>query len=385
MRAGSLSLVLLLGFGASACKARDDLALVAAAGEARGATPGACGKLDGAGVISAQKLAERSANPDCRTKFLALPLTRQSQAFTCGVASLQSILFYYGDEFSEPVLQRILKAGVDTGTSYRRIIAFVRALNAKKNREKFDNVSSFQQAMAVSDLRTVLKDPAVVAAIKKRAKTWAFQSVLDGIERLDASDVDIDALGGAALALAGGADGVGGTQNMPPKTSGLKDGKYEAELFVNQTLFTGAAGESTAGCEAGAPAAGPFQKNGMTVPQLEASINAGNPILALTQAWTFLNAAEYDVNAYENGWASGHYVVIVGYDEDNFYLMDPSTLGTYAFVPRAEFLKRWHDYDGALSNEYKRCPGGVELRNFGLVIRRGGGPTFQRDQVVKMF
>lgn len=44
--------------------------------------------------------------------------------------------------------------------------------------------------------------------------------------------------------------------------------------------------------------------------------------------------------------SDGHYNVLVGYDHENFFLMDPSTQGHYAYIPQSEFIDRWHDIVG---------------------------------------
>lgn len=40
---------------------------------------------------------------------------------------------------------------------------------------------------------------------------------------------------------------------------------------------------------------------------------------------------------------SGHYVVLVGMDGENAYVMDPSSGGSYAWLPLDELDARWHD------------------------------------------
>ncbi|MBI5209579.1 MAG: C39 family peptidase [Elusimicrobia bacterium] len=73
---------------------------------------------------------------------------------------------------------------------------------------------------------------------------------------------------------------------------------------------------------------------------LTAALDAGKPVIVAFQAW-----AEGAVD-YAGAWDDGHYAVAIGHDERNLYFMDPSTLGNYAFIPKAEFLVRWHDqYD----------------------------------------
>jgi hypothetical protein len=41
-------------------------------------------------------------------------------------------------------------------------------------------------------------------------------------------------------------------------------------------------------------------------------------------------------------------VVMVGYDDQRLFFMDPCTLAPagYAFLPRGEFEDRWHDLSG---------------------------------------
>jgi len=44
-------------------------------------------------------------------------------------------------------------------------------------------------------------------------------------------------------------------------------------------------------------------------------------------------------------WEDGHYAVLVRIDDANAYVMDPSTSAAYAYVPLAELMQRWHDYE----------------------------------------
>ncbi len=105
---------------------------------------------------------------------------------------------------------------------------------------------------------------------------------------------------------------------------------------------------------------------GMTVPELAAHIDAGRPVIVLIQAW-----ADGRVD-WKNTWENGHYVVATGYDEGNIYFMDPSMRGSYAYIPVAEFLDRWHDADGE-----------GELEHFGLVIEKAG-PRFDFDRALAL-
>jgi uncharacterized protein YvpB len=41
----------------------------------------------------------------------------------------------------------------------------------------------------------------------------------------------------------------------------------------------------------------------------------------------------------------GHFIVAIGYDDQNFYFEDPSLAGRRGFIPIAEFDQRWHEDD----------------------------------------
>lgn len=74
----------------------------------------------------------------------------------------------------------------------------------------------------------------------------------------------------------------------------------------------------------------------MSIEELKAFIKQGKPVLCLIQAW------EDDVTDYSNYWGIGHYVVAIGYDNQNIYFMDPWVLGQYTYLPQDEFINRWH-------------------------------------------
>lgn len=56
-------------------------------------------------------------------------------------------------------------------------------------------------------------------------------------------------------------------------------------------------------------------------------------------------------------WEDGHYVVLVGIDDDSAYVMDPSTSAAYAYLPLSELVSRWHDYEDrhGVRREYHRA------------------------------
>ncbi len=106
----------------------------------------------------------------------------------------------------------------------------------------------------------------------------------------------------------------------------------------------------------------------MTEEQLRSNLDQRMPVMLQIQAWADNLPADY-----KNDWDDGHWVIAVGYDSDNYYFMDPSTLGNYTYIPRTEFPDRWHDVDND----------GTQLIHFGMIIKRGQ-PVFVYDTVTKM-
>jgi len=55
-------------------------------------------------------------------------------------------------------------------------------------------------------------------------------------------------------------------------------------------------------------------------------------------------------------WDAGHYVVMVGYDRQRLFFMDPGTLtpGAYAYLDRDELDDRWHDLAGSEERRVER-------------------------------
>ena len=92
----------------------------------------------------------------------------------------------------------------------------------------------------------------------------------------------------------------------------------------------------------------------MSLPQLERELDKGNPVITPMQAWG--DPKNYPSNG------EGHYVTAVGYDGTNIYFEDPSLDGDYGYIPKAEFLKRWHDVTDT----------GEVLRQEGIIVQRPG-------------
>ncbi len=88
----------------------------------------------------------------------------------------------------------------------------------------------------------------------------------------------------------------------------------------------------------------------VTTADLEAAVDRGEPPIVNIQAWQDAQAngvlrvdGRPNLQPWEGRWDDGHYVVLIGYDEKNYYFMDPSTDDTYAHIPKEELVSRWHD------------------------------------------
>jgi len=76
-------------------------------------------------------------------------------------------------------------------------------------------------------------------------------------------------------------------------------------------------------------------------------IKNGIPVLTVFQAWN----NKKNIN-WRDEWNSGHYSIIIGIDDNNIYMMDPSIQGNYGYIPIKDFISRWHDYDN--KKKYKQ-------------------------------
>jgi predicted double-glycine peptidase len=173
-----------------------------------------------------------------------LPLTRQSTTYTCGVASLQSVLAYYGEEWREDALAREVKSTPEEGTNYRELVRFARS-------------------------KGLTAEP----------------------------------------------------------------------------------------------------REGMTIQDLQRAADESRPVIVAIQAWGD------NPEKYTNDWDDGHYSIVVGVDSRNVYLMDPSTIGNYTYIPIPRFLARWHDAETAPDGRMNR------LVHFGIVFGKDRKPAYDPESL----
>jgi predicted double-glycine peptidase len=102
-------------------------------------------------------------------------------------------------------------------------------------------------------------------------------------------------------------------------------------------------------------------KDNITLVDLARSVNMGVPVIIDCQSW---RNSSYLNNSWADDWDDGHYMVVIGIDEKNVYLEDPYILGLRGFIPRQEFLERWHNPGGtAPSYNEKQYHLGIFIRS----------------------
>lgn len=105
--------------------------------------------------LSVAQTAAQPANPQSRVSAelsavglpantIPVPLMRQSTDYTCGVASLQAILAYYGQDVREDTLSKILKANHKYGTRYNNIAKYAESRGIPVRIQKGMSVQQLQ-------------------------------------------------------------------------------------------------------------------------------------------------------------------------------------------------------------------------------------------------
>lgn len=84
-------------------------------------------------------------------------------------------------------------------------------------------------------------------------------------------------------------------------------------------------------------------KENMTISDLEGYVNQGIPVIVDCQAWR--SVSQYN-ESWADTWHNGHWLVVIGIDENNVTLEDPYILGDRGIMSRDEFSERWHNSRG---------------------------------------
>lgn len=103
--------------------------------------------------------------PKSPPNLIRVPMVRQSTDFTCGVAALQSVFAYFGDEYREDQLAKELKAVPKTGTRYQEMM---RLATAKGYSVKV------LKSMPIADLQKIIDSGKPVICL---IQAWADKAV----------------------------------------------------------------------------------------------------------------------------------------------------------------------------------------------------------------
>jgi len=240
-------------------------------------------------------------------KFLPVPLVRQSRNFTCGAAALQGMLGYFGEDFREVQLEKFLGTHPNHGTSVASIANFLEAMANPDLQKAFRRTLGKEELSERPPTAREAAKPFVHYRFRMSGRRELFE--LQGPAAPDCTPVGAPVGTSADLAASVELGGDGGWDDV------------------------------------------------------KQSLDRGNPVLVVMQAWA-QKPSDYGVR-----WDSGHYTVVVGYDEKRVYLMDPSTTGNYTSLRHEEFQARWYDYHGELSHlTGERCPGGQSFYRFNLEL-----------------
>lgn len=137
----------------------------------------------------------------------------------------------------------------------------------------------------------------------------------------------------------------------------------EDELI--EVLGTGVDGTATSDMVAVAMKHG-FQVKascGWTLPEVKRTVDAGDPVIVLLQAWT---DRYMTIEDWRSDYEDGHFAIVIGFAKRVLLFEDPFSFRR-TWLTEREFLARWHDRD-TKTNE--------TLEHFGMVL-------VGRDPVVK--
>lgn len=109
----------------------------------------------------------------------------------------------------------------------------------------------------------------------------------------------------------------------------------------------------------------------LTLDEVQRFTAAGDPMIALGQVW---RSTRDGARSAVDEWENGHYIVVLGVDDDYVYFQDPYVRMSKAFVPRKAFVDHWHQIMGGAST------GNPKLMQVGIFVK-GARPTTKRKTV----
>lgn len=100
-------------------------------------------------------------------------------------------------------------------------------------------------------------------------------------------------------------------------------------------------------------------KDNLSLDEIERATSEG-PVIILGQAWRSRQDSDAAV---EDDWENGHYVVVLGVDQEYVYFEDPYVRMGKGFLPRQAFEAHWHNImGGALAKSAKQIRLGIVTR-----------------------
>ncbi|MBX9686235.1 MAG: C39 family peptidase [Candidatus Obscuribacterales bacterium] len=108
-----------------------------------------CQSLSIAATSAISKSQTPSGKPEIKlpANLIPVPLCRQAKCYTCGVAALQSILAYNGQEIREDDLEKKLKSTYKMGTAYQRIADYAEKAGLKVEIHKNMTLAELKAAL----------------------------------------------------------------------------------------------------------------------------------------------------------------------------------------------------------------------------------------------
>ena len=107
----------------------------------------------------------------------------------------------------------------------------------------------------------------------------------------------------------------------------------------------------------------------MSLDMIKEYIDNNYPVIILIQAYTDNKKKPYTIDNYKDG----HYVVVIGYDDQHLVVEDPSLNNKLGYIPLEELDVRWHGY-GEDEKE--------KLDHFGIAVV--GTPKHLPNEVTKV-
>ena len=250
-------------------------------------------------------LLQKSTQESNSSKFLTVPLVRQSKNFSCGAAALQSLLAYYKILFREGQLIKLLNSNAVDGTSITKILDFIDLYNK----------SSIEERKKIHDLKSddeEHKEAGTIPQKTPRVGSTTYSSAPNDDE-ITATKINYDVYRGKSS-----------TAKNPMLNDIVADDGLDFKTLEDKYL------------------------------------KKGIPVMLAIQAYR-----EDEKKPWKDEWDAGHFVIAIGFDEARYYFMDPSSAGQYTYLSKEELAQRWHDLDAeVIAGKSVNVP----VRNFGLAI-----------------